>query len=641
MKDPFELYADANKPIRSQRVGDIIDAVPPEQPLEGGERMTGAANDFPLRRLLVVVAAVCLVLVVRISYLQLVRGSAYRSIAEGNRIHLDVTKSLRGVVYDLDGNLLVKNVPDFRLRITARELPRRTDAKYKEALVAISEYGQIDQEQLGQELERSRLSGQPVTVRTFIPYSEALAIMSAVHRVPGVSIDAYYAREYLAGPAFSHILGYTGKISEVEYKELAESGYRLDDTVGKTGVELSYENYLRGQDGERKIEVNNRGQETAVVSDSPAVAGDNLYLTIDQDLQESLYAKLQEVVEAGDLPGASAVVIDPRSGAVRALVTYPSYDDNLFVGGISQDEYQKLTADERNPLFNRAITGTYPSGSTFKPVVAAAALEEGVITATSTVESNGGIQIDRFFFPDWKPGGHGTTNVTKALAESVNTFFYLAGGGDNETTSGLGVERITDYAKRFGLASRLGIDLPGESDGFLPSKAWKEEYKDEPWYIGDTYHLAIGQGDILVTPIQVASYTATIANGGTFYEPYVVERTTNQLGETVYQHEPKIHNNQVVSPHSISIVQQGMREAVTYGSARSLLSLPVTSAGKTGTAQFGDPNNETHSWFTAFAPYESPELAITVLVEGGGGGNDAALPAAREALREYFGSTAQ
>jgi penicillin-binding protein 2 len=258
------------------------------------------------------------------------------------------------------------------------------------------------------------------------------------------------------------------------------------------------------------------------------------------------------------------------------------------------------------------------------------------VTPQTAVLSTGGITIQGGFeFPDWKPGGHGLTNISKALAESVNTYFYLAGGGDNETTSGLGVERITDYARRFGLSAETGIDLPGEEDGFLPSKAWKEEFKNEPWYLGDTYHLAIGQGDILVTPLQVATYTVAFANGGTLYRPAVVSSRTDHTGAMVSTVEPEVLNSGMVSDTTMQVVRQGMREAVLTGSARSLLTLPVTSAGKTGTAQFGS-GEKTHSWFTAFAPYENPEIAITVLVEEAGQGGDAALPITKQVLQAYF-----
>ncbi len=633
--DPFSIYNSHEGSVK-KHFGVVVDAVPPDQPVQG-DRMGAPADGMPIRTFLIIVIVLFSVLILRSFYLQIISGDRYRRFAEGNRINTHVIKALRGVIYDRNGVLLVKNVPDFRLQLIAKDLPNSAQDEYEDVLTQISNIAQISVEERDDLIKKSILSGQPVTLRDQIAYTEALALMIQVKDIPGVSIDIFYNREYLSGESFSPFIGYTGKITEEELNDNSTENYLLDDIIGKNGVEKSYETFLRGNDGYRNVEVDYRGVEKSIISDVAPVSGNNLQLTIDSELQISLYEKLKDIVEKNNLPGASAVAIDPRNGGVLALVSYPSYDNNLFVGGIDQESYTRYLEDKRNPLYHRAITGTYPSGSVFKPIVAAAALEENIVTESTTVNSTGGLKIGSFFFPDWKSGGHGITNVTKALADSVNTYFYLIGGGDNETNTGLGVERIVAYARRFGLASPVGIDLPGESAGFLPSKAWKEEFKDEPWYIGDTYHLAIGQGDILVTPLQVATYTATIANGGTFYQPHIVAAITDQDGFLIDEILPTIVNEQVVSRESISVVQRGMREAVESGSARSLQSLPVTTAGKTGTAQFGDPDDKTHSWFTVYAPYDStPEIALTVLVEEGGGGNDAALPVAREALQEYF-----
>jgi penicillin-binding protein 2 len=596
----------------------------------------GLAEQFSMRGVLIVIALFVVILIGRVSFLQFVKGQQFFSEAEGNRIHTDVISAVRGVVYDRDGNALVKNVPDFRLQLTARDVPHMNADQYAELFSKMSTITGVETGVIEEAFDHSFTSGQPTTLRTDIPYEEALQLMIRARDVSGLTVETFYKRDYLAGEAFGHVMGYTGKLTDTEYATLKNSGYLLNDNLGKAGVEKSYESTLRGTNGYRNIEVDYRGDEKAIVADVASEAGDNVRLSIDSDLQNSLYTAIKNIVDTRQLPGGSAVAIDPRNGHILALVSYPSYDSNAFVGGIGQDEYQALLNDTRQPLFHRAISGTYPSGSVFKPIVAAAALEEGVVTSQTTVMSSGGISIEGgFFFPDWKAGGHGLTNVIKALAESVNTYFYLAGGGDNENTSGLGVERITDYGRKFGLGKPTGVDLPGEAAGFLPSKAWKEEFKNEPWYLGDTYHLAIGQGDLLVTPIQVATYTAAFANGGTLYEPSVVESITDHEGAVVSTPEPLVANEQVVSDRSISLVLQGMREAVLNGTARSLQSLPVSSAGKTGTAQFGN-GEKTHSWFTAFAPYDNPEIAVTVLVEEAGEGNDAALPVAKQALQDYF-----
>ncbi len=287
------------------------------------------------------------------------------------------------------------------------------------------------------------------------------------------------------------------------------------------------------------------------------------------------------------------------------------------------------------PLFNRSISGEYPSGSTVKIVVATAALEEKVISENTTVVSTGGLHIGAWTFPDWKPGGHGVVDVRKAIANSVNTFFYYVGGGYNDFV-GLGVDRLEKYFKLFGLNEKTGIDLAGERAGFVPSAAWKKEVKGETWYIGDTYHLAIGQGDLTVTPLQVANYTAAVANGGTLYSPRLVKAILDDKNQLIKEVSTKIIRSNLADPNNLRIVREGMRETVTAGSARSLQTVPVPVAGKTGTAQWSS-KKYPHAWFAGFAPYDNPQIAIVVLVEEGREGSSVATPIAKEILTWYFG----
>ncbi len=611
----------------------VVDEIPTEH--QSHESLQTPSQQYNTRWMVLIVSATLSILLMRSAWLQLVEGSTYRSAAEGNRIHTTITTAIRGVITDRDQNLLVQNKPSFRVLVHGDRLQDRSTATLTAFSSAVSEGLDVEQKYIVEAVQRAWTSGHAQILIDPLSYDDALRAIVQMQQFPAIEVQTYYTRQYTSGPLFAHILGYTGSITEEEYKSKQDQQYQFDDFIGKTGIEYSYESELRGIDGYNEREVDNKGREQQVVSDTPAQPGLNLQLTVDAGLQQTLYAQLERVVEEQHLPGAAAVAIDPRSGAIRALVSYPSYDNNIFSQTQQTQDYQRIVTDERHPLFNRAISGLYPSGSTFKPVIAAAGLEEKIISPSTTVNSVGGVQIDQFFFPDWKAGGHGVTNVIKALAESVNTFFYLLGGGDNTTTTGLGVERIEQYATLFGFGRLLNIDLPGEEEGFLPSKEWKEEFKNEPWYIGDTYHLAIGQGDILVTPLQIASMTATVANGGTLYQPYVVEKLSDQLGNSVQTHQPTILHEQVVSDVSIRTVQAGLREAVLSGSARSLQLLPVSSAGKTGTAQFGS-GELTHSWFTAYAPFDEPEIALTVIVESAGGGNDAAVPIVREVLLEYF-----
>lgn len=635
--NPFRAYDNNIGSVGRAQVK-TIDGIATEGNTTGVVTLSRPSASIKMRLLIYATATVLSVLCLRIFYLQVVEGATYRDRSEGNRITEHRIPAPRGVVYDSAGNILAKNIPNFTLRVTATEMLHRTHPNYEEAyarLEAIISAAGIDTQDLADAVQRSRSTGLSTVVADNIEYSTAMNLIIDLQDVAGAEVEVAYAREYTHDPSYSHLIGYTGKMNAEEYERHQDEGYALDDFIGKTGIEYSYETILRGTNGNQRAEVNSRGVQTSILSNVEPIPGQNLHMAIDPKLQALLYEKLSAVVEEQQLPGASAVALDPRTGEVRAMVSYPSFDLNAFAGGIDTETYKQYIEDERRPLFNRSISGEYPSGSTFKLVVAAAALEEGVITRNTTVHSTGGLRIDQYFFPDWRAGGHGTVNVIGALSDSVNTFFYLAGGGDNETTTGLGVDRITEYGRRFGLDHQTAIDIPGEADGFLPSKSWKEEYKDEPWYIGDTYHLAIGQGDLLVTPLQVAYYTSIFANGGTAYQPRLISHTTNEYGQVIQQFEPVVQNEQVVSKSSINIVREGMRDAVLHGSARSLLTLPVSSAGKTGTAQFGSAE-KTHSWFTAFAPYDSPEIAIAVLVEEGGGGNDAAVPIVRETLAAYF-----
>jgi penicillin-binding protein 2 len=306
-------------------------------------------------------------------------------------------------------------------------------------------------------------------------------------------------------------------------------------------------------------------------------------------------------------------------------VSLPPFDSNAFVDGIDPVLYHRLLDDPNLPLIHRAIAGEYPSGSVFKPVVAYAALAEGIISEQTTVMSRGGLSVGPWFFPDWKAGGHGLTDVKKAIADSVNTFFYMVGGG-YESMAGLGVDRITSTARLFGFGQKTGISLTGEADGFLPSSAWKEEAKGERWYVGDTYHLAIGQGDLLVTPLQMAVATAMIANDGRRLTPNLIEGVDGYASSYAPPKQPEV--DPTIHLDALRVVREGMRRTVTHGTARSLQDLPFAVAGKTGTAQT-PKEGKTHAWFTGFAPSEDPQIAVVVLLEDAGEGSEFATPVAR------------
>ncbi|MFH1536607.1 MAG: penicillin-binding protein 2 [Patescibacteria group bacterium] len=583
-----------------------------------------------------------LILITRLFFLQIVQGEDYLETAEGNRIRIQTLKSPRGIIYDRNNNPLVKNVPSFQVVAIPIDLSKN-DEEIENIISKLSDILEISKKEIREKLDSIEKNPRESHVLfEDIELKKALILDIESSTLPGIHLQINSKREYLTEPSFSHILGYIGKIDEQEYDENKTKDYLLDDYIGKTGIELSYEKVLRGIHGKKRVEVDSFGKEKEVIAAKDAIPGNNIYLSIDSDLQNKATEILKNIVNERYASAGTAIVMNPNNGEILALVNWPTYDNNLFREGISQEEYTALLEDPGKPLFNHALSGEYPPGSTFKPVVGAAALEEGVVTKNSTVNSTGGIEINQWWFPDWKEGGHGSTNITKAIAESVNTYFYLAGGGEfnaeeNIIEGGLGVDKIKKYAENYGFNNLTNIDLPGEKTGFLPTRDWKEKNKGEVWYIGDTYHLAIGQGDILATPLQIANFTSIFANGGTYYKPHLVKEMYDQENEQTIKTSTEIVNENLVSSYNIDIIRQGMREAVTYGSAKQLQSLPVSSAGKTGTAQVGG-TDKTHSWFTSFAPYENPEIVVTVLVEEGGEGTEAALPAAKQILNYYFTS---
>lgn len=568
----------------------------------------------------------------RAAQLQVWQGNAFFAQAEGNRIREEVIPADRGRILDRSGVELVRNVPAFSLWLDREAVEQDND--YVLMLDVLSRLLDEETHALHDAILNDEGLGSEALITHDMPSASALEILASPEMYPMLRVEAGERRFYdtPTSNTLASLLGYTGVMNEDEYEELKESGYRQNELVGKTGVEQSYEQLLRGFPGERRVEVDAIGRPQSILERRDAVDGATLTLHIDGALQAFIEQRLSALEDRTDVRNASVIVMDPRDGAVRALVSYPGYDSNLFTGTIDAESYQALLEDPARPLFTRAHTGQFPSGSTFKPIVAAAALDGGIIEEYTSVLSSGSIRIGQFYFPDWKAGGHGVVDVRKAIAESVNTFFYMIGGGFREF-EGLGLDSMMVMAADFGLGKPLGIDVPHEAGGFLPTVEWKNEVKNEPWYIGDTYHVAIGQGDILVTPLQVAAFTTVFANGGVLYQPQVVDQYETQ--GRIQDVQPRVLNDRPASPESIEIVRQGLRQTVTQGSGRRLNSLRVPVAGKTGTAQWHS-ERENHAWFTGFGPYTDPELVVTVLVEEGGEGSAVAVPLAYDIFDWWF-----
>jgi len=598
------------------------------------------------------------ILLAKTAWLQIVKGDYYYSMAEGNRIRIERIEPKRGIIYDRKLRPLVRNKANFLLYFIPADLAEDEEERGK-IISRISEVIEgLSVEEIDIKLANikkySLESYQPLFIADNIDYEKAILLYLESSGWPGVVLSNGINREYLVYGIeeenseknsflpMSHILGYTGKINEQELEQFGDE-YLPIDYIGKMGIEYFWENELKGKSGKKQIEVDALGKEKKIIGQIKEEDGHNLVLSVDLDQQVKLQEILVRHLKDLKLSKAVAILLNPGNGEVLAMVSLPTYNNNIFARGITSEEFNALISQPEEPLFNRAVSGEYPSGSTIKPVLAAAALEEGIITENTTVLSVGGIKIGQWFFPDWLPGGHGRVSVRKAIAQSVNTFFYYIGGGYSpqggsygKDFRGLGVDRIVNYGQLFGLGTQTGIDLAGEADGFLPSKTWKKEVKGENWYIGDTYHLSIGQGDLLVTPLQVAVFTSVFANGGSLYRPHFIKQilTCEDLPYKETYIEPV--REDFIDKYNIEVVRQGMRQTVTSGSARSLQSVGAEVAGKTGTAQWSS-KKPTHAWFTGFAPFNNPELVITILIEEGGEGSSTAVPIAKEYLEWYFG----
>jgi len=572
------------------------------------------------------------ILIAQLLNLQISQGSFNRYLAEGNRIRSREIPAPRGLIYDSRGNLLVNNDASFSLEIYPLDLPKAENER-QQFYDNLSSITTIPSDEIRNAIKEKGFNrADPIILKENIDRDTAMLLEVKTNNMPGVVISKNPIRNYSVLTGLSQIIGYVGQVTDAEIKN--NPNLRMNQVIGKEGLEKTYEDYLKGQDGVSQIEVDSRGRAQRVLSNLSPSPGNNLTLTLDKDLESYMASALASGISNAGSKAGVAVAIDPRTGGVLGMVSLPTYDNNIFAKGTSQEEYQKILSDPMQAMFNRAISGTYPSGSTIKPLIASAGLQDGVITENTTIDDPGEIKVANYVYPDWK--AHGLVDVRKALAVSCNVFFYSVGGGW-EKIRGLGVNKLHDYLEKFGFGQKLGIDLPSENSGLVPSPEWKEQVKKESWYLGDTYHMSIGQGDVLVTPLQMATAIASIANDGEVLKPYVVSKITDKDGNMVKVNQKEVIRPKFIDSGNLQIVREGMRNCVTasYGSCSSLDDLSVAVAAKTGTAQFGN-EGKTHAWFAAFAPYNDPQIVISVIVEGGGEGYSAAGPIAKDILNWYF-----
>jgi penicillin-binding protein 2 len=586
------------------------------------------------------VAAVFLVMIAilmgRAFWMQGVSFKAYQAKADSNRLRTMVLVPPRGMIVDRQGVVLAENESTFDVTVVPLDLPQK-EGEQNEILGHVARVTGTEIASLKSIVASSTVWDRSVPLVRDIPYEQAIALKINLAGVSAVNVEHGLKRKYRQSEQFNslgHILGYVGKISPEQYEDMRGEGYLRTDLIGKAGIESTYENWLAGERGERITEVDAYGESKRIVHAKEAKSGQILELSLDLRMQQAAEQAMKKIIEKNEEISKGAIIaLDPRDGSILASVSWPGYDNNAFSGKVSSTVYAALLEDPSTPLLPRAWAGLYPSGSTIKPVYAVAALADGIITPNTTILSTGGIWVSSRFFPDWKAGGHGVTNVRKAIAWSVNTFFYTIGGGTDNFT-GMGANRMAEWLEKFGFGEPLGLDVLGEYGGLVPTPQWRVQKRNERWYIGDTYNYSIGQGDFLVTPLQIAVATAEIANGGYRIRPHFV--SSQSAYDSFKEREPmEISKEQLANSAHIETVRAGMRDAVLYGSGRALLNLPVEVSGKTGTAQWRN-DRPNHAWFTAFAPYDEPRIVVTVLLEEGTEGSETAIPVAREIFEAWI-----
>lgn len=579
---------------------------------------------------------VFVLLIGRLTVLQIVNWDQNKALAEGNRIRETDLRAPRGVIYDAKRGLIARNIANVEVTVVPAELPRKDDDR-NETYSRLAEVLKKPVAEIKQIAEsKGKNYGQEVVIADKLDRDTSVLLRMRAADLTGVRVADNAQRYYERTEEYAHLIGYTGRVSEDDLKRNPD--FQSSDYVGKTGLERVYEDQLRGTNGKQRVEVNAQGQSIKELASTEPVSGKNLILGIDPDLQSTMYKAVENGIKSarkGKATGGSAIALNPKTGEVLGMVSAPSFDNNKFVNGIDEQSYRELADDEKKPLFNRAVSGEYPPGSTFKMITVTGALAEGVVTPNTYLSSPPELDIQGYKFVDWKEDGHGSVNAVGALAVSSDVFMYKVSGGYGDL-KGLGEDKLADYMRQYGLGQKTGIDLPEERPGLVPTPEYKEKTFNEAWYIGNTYQMGIGQGFVLSTPIQIATYTAAIANDGVAYKPHLVKAFENpDNAQDVQTVTPEPLINLKVDRDVIKTVQDGMRQAVRTGTAQELNTLPIEICGKTGSAEFANETN-AHAWFTAYAPCTDPQIVITVMIEGGGEGSDVAVPAAKSILSQFF-----
>ncbi len=569
----------------------------------------------------------------RLAWLQLMQGDVYKTQAEQNRINLKMLTPPRGQIVDRFGVPLAINVQDFRVLL----IPERVD-NVEQALSRINKYVPIDEKQVATILRQAKTSPRfmPLQVRNNLSWDQVSAVEFNMPDLPGVMVEDGEIRNYPYREATAHVIGYVGRVSEkdIEANE-KDAMLKLPGLqIGKNGIEKSYDQILRGSPGKSETEVNVHGRQVRQLSVDPPTSGERLMISIDAELQRYVQQRLSL-----DRSG-SAIIMDVHTGAVYALASHPGFDPNVFARGVTAPEWEELLSDETKPLNNKAISGLYPPGSTFKMITALAGLEAGLINQHSSVSCPGHYDYGNTRFHCWKKGGHGSVNLGKALAESCDTYFY-------KLSTQLGVDRIAEMSRRFGLGTKLDIELPEEKAGLVPDVAWKKKARSEPWHPGETIVASIGQGYIQTTPLQLTTMVSRLVNGGVAVKPWIADH----IGDGAVKHPE--WKSLDIKPANLAIIREGMDHVLMPGGTAwsSRITEPgMEMGGKTGTSQVkriskaeraaGISQNDLpwhlrhHALFVGYAPLHAPRYACCVVVEHGGGGSSAAAPIARDIMLE-------
>ena len=601
------------------------------------ELNTQRMEDFKgiYRYLVVFISLAFLLIFIRLWSLQVIKGGDLRRLSENNCIRLRENPADRGMLLDRKGRILARNRPSFEVYLVPEDVKANP-----EVIAQVGKLLNIPAEDIQQrfDTQKRRAPFKPVKIKSDIDWNElALLETNRVH-LPGLIVDVRPRRAYDYGELASHLIGYLGEIDENELKQSKETPYRMGALIGKYGIEYRWENDLRGVDGGRQIEVDALGREIRPMGVVEPFPGNNLFLTIDLDLQ-------QTAEEAYEDKNGALVAMDPKTGRILAMVSKPSFEPDVFARNILPEEWKSLVENPAHPLQNKGIQGQYPAGSVFKIITAIAGLESGAITPNTTFSCTGAFPYGNRNFRCWKEKGHGSISLHRAIVESCDIYFYQVG-------LKVGPDLLAHYANEFGLGNVTGIALPHERPGTVPSSSWKKKRFGVPWYSGETLSFSVGQGYLNATPLQLLMLISGVANGGKLFLPQVVEKVENIYGGKLKEYPPVELGRANVSEKTLQILQDALRGAVNdpHGTGWTCALKDVKVAGKTGTAQViklpdnfkkGDMNRvplkfRDHAWFVAYAPFEDPRIAVAVLVEHGGFGASAAAPIAKKVIERYF-----